>query len=435
MPPSIAATPESLGHSQRAPAAAGPIWRRIPAFLGPGWLVAVGYMDPGNWATSLMAGSEYGYRLLWVLMSASLIAMVLQAAAARLGIASGMDLAQACRHHFAPAVSNALWALCELAIVACNVAEVIGMAVGLQLLFGLPLWLGVVVTLLDVVLILGLQRFGFRVLEAAIVAMVAVIALCFAVQIYWLAPSAAAIAAGFVPDRAAGSDPAMLYLAAGIVGATIMPHNLYLHSGLVRAKTGTLPAGDVRSRIGLATLDSTLALVIAFAINASILVLAAAAFYANGVDGAGDIVEAHKLLSPILGTEWAGILFGIALIASGLSASVTGTLAGQMVLEGFLRLRISAALRRFVSRAAAVVPAAAAILWYGDESVSALLVASQVVLSLQLSFAVVPLLLFTTSRRYLGSAAFGGGASALLWLCAGGIVSLNVWMLVRQIAA
>lgn len=409
-----------------------PFWGRFAAFAGPGWLVAVGYMDPGNWATSLAAGTDYGYRLLWILLMANAMAMLLQAAAARLGIAGGMDLAQACRKHFPPVVSFGLWVLCEIAIVACNVAEVIGMAIGLELLFGLPLWLGVAVTLFDVALMLGLQRFGFRALEAAIGAMVATVALCFAVQLYWLAPEAAAIAAGFAPDRAFGTDPAMLYLAAGIVGATVMPHNLYLHSALVRAKAERISRGEVRGAIRMATLDSTLALAFAFVVNASIMIVAAAAFYANGIANTGDIAQAHRLLSPLLGTEMAGVLFGLALVAAGLSASVTGTLAGQVVLEGFLDLRMSAALRRFVSRAVAVVPAAIGIWWYGSEGASALLVASQVVLSLQLPFAVVPLLMFTTSRRYLGRAAFDLRASIWLWLCAGAIVAMNLWMLVRQ---
>ena len=400
-------------------------------FFGPGYLVAVGYMDPGNWATSLAGGSRFGYTLLSVILVSNLMAMLFQAAAVRLGLAAGVDLAQACRQHFAPRVNFALWLFCEAAIVACNLAEVIGMAIGLNLLFGLPLVAGVVITLLDVMLLLALQRQGLRWLEAAIIALVATVGICFAFQIAWLHPSLSAVLAGFVPRPAIVTDPAMLYIAVGIVGATVMPHNLYLHSSLVQTHRPAIRAVGKREAIRFATIDSTLALGLALLVNAAILVLAAGAFHRPGVEPVSELGDAYRLLSPLLGVGVASALFGIALVCSGLSSSVTGTLAGQIVMEGFLDLRIPAAARALLTRAVAIVPAVIVTAWYGSSGANSLLVFSQVILSLQLPFAIVPLLLFTTRRRHLGAFAFGRAMSVSLWAGASVVVALNLWMLQR----
>ena len=409
----------------------GAAWRRLIGFLGPGYLVAVGYMDPGNWATALAGGSQFGYALLSVVLVSNLMAMLFQAAAVRLGVGAGLDLAQACRQHFSPGVSFVLWILCEVAIVACNLAEVIGMAIGLNLLFGLPLFAGVIVTLLDVLLLLALQRCGFRWLEAAIIALVATIGVCFAFQMVWLQPELAAVVAGFMPRPRIVTDPAMLYLAVGLVGATVMPHNLYLHSALVQTRRHERSEAGKREAIRFATIDSTVALGLALLINAAIMVLAAGAFHREGMAPVAELSEAYRLLSPLLGIGLASALFGVALICSGLSSSVTGTLAGQIVMEGFLDIRISPAARAMLTRGVAIVPAVVVTAWYGSAGTNSLLVFSQVVLSLQLPFAIVPLLLFTTRRKYLGAFAFGRSTSVLLWGAAGVVVSLNVWMLHR----
>jgi manganese transport protein len=413
------------------PAAQSAAWRRMLVFFGPGYLVAVGYMDPGNWATSLAGGSQFGHSLLAVILLSNLIAMLFQAAAVRLGLGAGVDLAQACRRHFAPRVSFALWLLCEVAIVACNLAEVIGMAIGLNLLFGLPLVAGVLVTLLDVVLLLALQQRGFRWLEAAIIALVATIGICFAFQIAWLQPEIAEVLAGFVPRPEIVADPAMLYLAVGIVGATVMPHNLYLHSSVVQTRRHDRTDAGKREAIRFATIDSTLALGLALLINAAIMVLAAGAFHRPGVETVSELGDAYRLLSPLLGVGVASALFGVALVCSGLSSSVTGTLAGQIVMEGFLDLRISPAARALLTRAVAIVPAIVVTAWYGSSGANSLLVLSQVVLSLQLPFAIVPLLLFTTRKKHLGAFAFARPTAALLWAAASLVVVLNAWMLAR----
>lgn len=405
--------------------------RRMMAFVGPGYLVAVGYMDPGNWATSLAGGSQFGFSLLSVILISNLMAMLFQAAAVRLGLGAGLDLAQACRQHYSRGTSLVLWLLCEVAIVACNLAEVIGMAIGLNLLFGLPLVAGVIVTVLDVALLLALQRRGLRWLEAAIMVLVATIGVCFAFQLAWLHPPVAAVLAGFVPKAQIVTDPAMLYLAVGIVGATVMPHNLYLHSSLVQTRRheGTLAAK--REAIRFATIDSTIALGLALLINAAILVLAAGAFHRPGAEPVSELTDAYRLLSPLLGVAAASTLFGVALLCSGLSSSVTGTLAGQIVMEGFLDIRISPAGRALLTRAFAIVPAVAVTAWYGSDGANSLLVFSQVILSLQLPFAIVPLLLFTTRRKHLGDFAFRRGMAVLLWSAAAVVVGLNVWLLQR----
>jgi manganese transport protein len=435
----VARPPRSLPQVHRSIAVPGPAtgnaaWRRMFVFFGPGYLVAVGYMDPGNWATSLAGGSQFGFSLLAVILLSNLIAMLFQAAAVRLGVGGGLDLAQACRRHFAPRVNLALWLLCEVAIVACNLAEVLGMAIGLNLLFGLPLVAGVVVTLLDVALLLALQRRGFRWLEAAIIALVVVVAVCFAFQIAWLQPSLAAVLAGFVPRPQIVSDPAMLYLAVGIVGATVMPHNLYLHSAVVQTRRHERTPAARREAIRFATIDSSLALGLALLVNAAILILAAGAFHRPGSEPVGELADAYRLLSPLLGVGLASALFGVALVCSGLSASVTGTLAGQIVMEGFLDIRISPAARAIVTRAIAIVPAVVVTAWYGSSGANSLLVFSQVVLSLQLPFAIVPLLVFTTRRAYLGTFSFGRSMSTLLWAAAAVVVALNVWLLARLIS-
>ncbi|HEY6924009.1 MAG TPA: Nramp family divalent metal transporter [Steroidobacteraceae bacterium] len=403
-------------------------WRRVLAFAGPGYMVAVGYMDPGNWATDIGGGAAGGYSLLSVVLLSSLMAMLLQAAAVRLGVASGMDLAQSCRRYFTAPVNLALWIGCEIAVVACNMAELLGMACGLGLLFHIPLVVGVLIAVADVMLILKLQSGGMRYLQALLIALMALIGACFALQLWWLHPPLTAIAAGFRPTTEVVTNPAMLYLAVGILGATVMPHNLYLHSSIVRS----LPPGDseaeIRQHIRYATTDSNLALAIAFFVNVAILVLAAGAFWHPGAPPRVlGLEDAHRLLSPILGTSAAGVIFGAALIASGLSSSITGTLAGQVVMEGFLDLRMSRPKRALLTRALAVVPTVAVTAWLGTEGASRLLVLSQVILGVQLPFAVVPLLWFTTRTRHLGPHAFRRSTGVLLWTVALVLVVVNVW--------
>jgi manganese transport protein len=407
--------------------------RRMLAYFGPGYLVAVGYMDPGNWATSLAGGSQFGYTLLAVILLSNLMAMLFQAAAVRLGLGAGLDLAQACRQNFSRPVNLMLWVFCEIAIVACNLAEVIGMAIGLNLLFGIPLLAGVCITFVDVMLILALQARGFRWLEAVIVALVATVGVCFAFQMAWLQPPLASVLGGFLPRPEIVTNPQMLYLAVGIVGATVMPHNLYLHSAIVQTRRHEPTSAGKREAVRFATVDSTLALGLALLINASIMILAAGAFHRPGVGAVTELGQAYELLSPLLGVGMASALFGIALLCSGLSSSITGTLAGQIVMEGFLDIRMSPAMRALLTRAVAMVPAVVVTGWYGSAGANSLLVFSQVVLSLQLPFAIVPLLMFTTRRKHLGELTFGRGASVLLWLAAAVVITLNVWMLQRLV--
>ena len=408
--------------------------RRLLAFAGPGFLVAVGYMDPGNWATSLAGGSQFGYSLLSVILASNVMAMLLQAAAVRLGLAGGVDLAQACRRHFHPALSLVLWGGCEVAIVACNLAEVLGMAIGLNLLIKLPLPLGVCLTAADVMLVLMLQRRGFRALEAFIIGLIALIGACFIAQLWWLHPQASAIATGLIPSKHLFSDSQMLYLAVGIVGATVMPHNLYLHSSVVQTRDHETSETGRRHAIRCATIDSNVALGLALLVNVAIMVVAAGVFHRPGKAPVTELSDAYKLLSPLLGVGIASAVFGIGLLASGLSSSVTGTLAGQVVMEGFLDIRMSAASRALLTRCFAIVPAVIVTICYGGKGASALLVFSQVILSLQLPFAVVPLLWFTTRKRHLGSLAFRPSTAAVMWATAIVVVSLNIWML-RQLLA
>lgn len=420
------------------PKAAGrlPGAKRLLAFAGPGYLIAVGYMDPGNWATSIAGGSQFGYSLLAVILLSNLMAMLFQAAAVRLGLGSGRDLAQACREHCSSRINLMLWGLCEIAIIACNLAEVLGMAIGLNLLFGLPLLAGVCVTVIDVMLILMLQRRGFRRLEAAVIALVSLIGICFAAQLVWLRPSAVAVLGGFIPRVEIVSNPSMLYLAVAIIGATVMPHNLYLHSSIVQTRRHERTRAGTREAIRFATIDSSIALGLALFVNAAILIVAAGIFNrSDETPPIAEISDAYRLLSPLLGVGIASMVFGVALVASGLSSSVTGTLAGQIVMEGFVQLRLSQAKRAFLTRMVAIVPAVIATAWFGSAGASALLIFSQVVLSLQLPFALVPLLLFTTRKRYLGDLAFGPGMTMALWLSAAVVVSLNIWMLQRALNA
>jgi manganese transport protein len=387
-----------------------PAWRRAAAFIGPGYLVAVGYMDPGNWATSLAGGSRFGYALLAVALISNIMAVVLQSLAARLAIGSGRDLAQACRDAYPAPVAWFLWFMAEIAIVATDIAEVIGTAIGLKLLFGLPLEIGIILTSLDVFLILALQRLGFRAVEAFVIGVLAIITACFAVQIVLADPDWGGVIRGFVPRTAVVTDPEMLYLALGILGATVMPHNLYLHSGIVQTRAiGDRPA-EKRESLAFATIDSTIALMLALLVNASILILAAAAFHDTGRREIAELPEAHALLAPILGSNAAPVLFAIALIGCGLNSTVTATLAGQIVMEGFIAFRMKPWTRRLATRLVAIVPAAGVALAHGDTGTTKLLVLSQVILSLQLPFAVVPLVMFTASREKVGP------LTAPLWL-------------------
>jgi manganese transport protein len=381
----------------------GSFWRKLLAFLGPGYLVAVGYMDPGNWATSLAGGSKFGYSLLTVALLSNVMAIVLQSLCTRLGVGAGRDLAQACRDSYPRWVAWPLWLSAEVAITATDLAEVIGTAIGLNLLFHIPLAIGVVITALDVFLILALQAFGFRWIEAFVVAMLGVIAACFAVQIALADPDWGAVFRGFLPSRELLADHDMLYLALGILGATVMPHNLYLHSGLVQTRGYGETAADKHEAIELATIDSTIALCFAFVINASILILAAATFHRAGRTDVAELDQAHSFLAPLLGSTLAPTLFAIALICCGLNSTITATLSGQIVMEGFLNFRVAPWLRRLVTRMIAILPAVVVTIWAGEKATGQLLILSQVVLSLQLPFAVVPLVMFTASEKKMGA--------------------------------
>ncbi|WP_375396910.1 Nramp family divalent metal transporter [uncultured Sphingomonas sp.] len=408
----------------------GSWWRRAGAFAGPGYLVAVGYMDPGNWATDLAGGSAFGYTLLSVILLSSLMAMLLQTLSARLGIAAGLDLAQACRGRFGQKTVIALWLLCELAIIACDLAEVLGTAIALQLLFGLPLLVGVAITAFDVFLMLALQRFGFRKLEAFIATLLVAIAGCFIYELVLARPDVRGILSGLVPNPGIVTNPAMLYIAIGILGATVMPHNLYLHSSVVQTRAFATHAAGKRQAIRHATIDTIIALSLALFINAAILVLAAATFHAAGRNDVADIADAHRLLAPMLGAGAAGVVFALALLASGQNSTITGTLAGQIVMEGFLDLRLPVWARRLVTRLLAIVPAATVIAVAGERATTGLLVLSQVVLSLQLPFAVIPLVMFTGDRALMGRFASPFWLRAVAWTAAGVILALNITLIV-----
>jgi manganese transport protein len=408
----------------------GSFWRKLLAFLGPGYLIAVGYMDPGNWATSLAGGSKFGYALLTVALLSNLMAIVLQSLCTRLGVGAGRDLAQACRNAFPRWVSMPLWLSAEIAITATDLAEVIGTAIGLNLLFHIPLGIGVIITAADVFLILALQAFGFRWIEAFVVAMLAVIAACFAVQIALADPDWGSVIKGFAPSTEIFANREMLYLALGILGATVMPHNLYLHSGLVQTRGYGERAEEKHEAITLATVDSSIALCLALVINASILILAAATFHSVGKTDVAELDQAHAFLAPLLGSTLAPTLFAIALLCCGLNSTITATLSGQIVMEGFLDLRIAPWLRRMVTRMIAIVPAVVVTIWAGEKATGQLLILSQVVLSLQLPFAVVPLVMFTASRAKMGPFVAPRWLTALAVLTAVTIIALNaklVW--------
>src|SRR5690349_13992699 len=407
----------------------GSLGKKLVAFLGPGYLVAVGYMDPGNWATSLAGGSKFGYALLTIALISNIMAIVLQALCARLGIATGRDLAQACRDAFPRAVSAPLWLMAEIAICATDLAEVIGTAIGLNLLFGIPLEIGVILTALDVFLVLWMQNLGFRWIEAFIVTLLGVIAVCFAIQIAMADPDWGAVIRGFAPTTEIITNPDMLYLALGILGATVMPHNLYLHSGVVQTRRFGDSVADRREAIKLATLDSTIALMFALLINASILILAAATFYKAGKHDVAELDQAHAFIAPLLGSTLAPTLFGIALLCCGMNSTVTATLSGQIVMEGFLDIRLPGWARRLITRSIAIVPAAVVTIWYGASGTAKLLILSQVILSIQLPFAVVPLVMFTGDRRKMGELVAPRWVTVLAALAAALIIVLNVKLL------
>ena len=404
-------------------------WRKMLAFSGPGYLVAVGYMDPGNWATDLAGGSKFGYTLLSIVLLSNLMAILLQALAAKLGIVTGRDLAQACRDHYSRPVTIFLWVFCEIAIAACDLAEVIGSAIALNLLFGIPLIWGVCLTAADVLAVMYLQNKGFRYLEALVITLIASIGICFLVEIIWSRPDLAQVLGGFVPRFEIIKNPAMLYIAIGILGATVMPHNLYLHSSIVQTRKYEQNAEGKAEAVRFAMLDSTIALTFALFINAAILVLSAATFHTRGQNGVAEIQDAYKLLSPTLGVTGAGILFAIALLASGQNSTLTGTLAGQVVMEGFLNIRLRPWLRRLITRVMAIVPAVIVTAIAGESGTAKLLVLSQVILSLQLSFAVVPLVMFTGDRKKMGAFANASWIAVLAWFTTVLIAVLNAILL------
>jgi manganese transport protein len=408
--------------------------RKLLAFFGPGYLVAVGYMDPGNWATSLAGGSKFGYALLAVVLISNVMAIILQALCARLAVASGRDLAQACRDAYPRWMAWSLWLFAEIAIIATDIAEVIGTAIGLNLLFGIPLEMGIVITALDVFLILALQRAGFRYLEAFVIALLAVIAVCFAVQLAMAKPVWGDVIRGFAPTTEIVRNPEMLYLAMGILGATVMPHNLYLHSAIVQTRTWGDSLADKREALRYATIDSTAALMFALLINASILILAAAAFNATGKTDVAELGQAHALLSPLLGSGIAPALFGLALLCCGLNSTVTATLAGQAVMEGFIDIRLPPWLRRLVTRAIAIIPAAAVTMIAGEAATGKLLIFTQVVLSLQLPFAIVPLIHFTSSRAKMGQLVAPRALIVAASIIAAIIIALNIKLLADLMA-
>ena len=409
-------------------------WRKMLAFAGPGYLVAVGYMDPGNWATDLAGGARFGYALLSVILISNLMAILLQALAVRLGIASGRDLAQACRDHYSRPVTIVLWLLCEVAIAACDLAEVIGAAIALNLLFHLPLAWGVALTSFDVLIILFLQHRGFRFVEALVVALILMVASSFAVELWLSRPDVAGLARGFVPTGDIVRNRDMLYIAIGILGATVMPHNLYLHSSIVQTRKYVDTSASKAEAIRFATIDSSAALMFALFINAAILVMAAATFHGSGHEGVADIADAYQLLAPLLGTSAASVLFAFALLCSGQNATLTGTLAGQIVMEGFINLRVRPWLRRLITRLLAIVPAFIVVVLYGERGTGTLLILSQVVLSLQLSFAVFPLVMFTGDRAKMGEFVAPPVLRALAWVVAVIIAALNTWLLYMLVA-
>lgn len=409
-------------------------FKTLRAYLGPGMMVAVGYMDPGNWATDIAGGARFGYRLLSVVLISNFFAMLLQHLALKLGIATGRDLAQACRDHFSRPVAVGLWLLAEIAIAATDLAEVIGSAIALNLLFGLPLTVGILITALDVLLLLYLQNKGFQTIERIVASLIFLIIGCFGYELFVSRPAITDVAAGLIPSPDIITNPGMLYIAIGILGATVMPHNLYLHSSIVQTRDFKRDDDGRKTAIKFATIDSTVSLFLAFFINAAILILSAAAFHFSGNQQVADITDAHRLLDPVLGVKLAGILFAVALLASGQNSTLTGTLAGQIVMEGFLNLRIKPWLRRLITRLLAIVPALIVAILYGEQGTSELLVLSQVILSLQLSFAVVPLVQFTSDKIKMGRFVNPAWMKTLSWVVAIIIIGLNGYLLWDTIA-
>jgi manganese transport protein len=425
--PSLPEVHSSVGIS-RSPIA----WRRLLGFLGPGFLISVGYMDPGNWATDIAGGSRFGYTLLFVIMASNLIAVLLQSLSLKLGVATERDLAQLCNESYSRWVSISLWVGAEIAIAACDLAEVIGSAIALNLLFHIPLFYGVLITGLDVLLILLLQRWGFRVVEALVITLIATIVVMFGIQMFLSKPEYWPILRNlFIPSSAIVTNPDMLYIAIGILGATVMPHNLYLHSSIVQSRRYKRTPEGKREAIFMANVDSALALTMALFVNAAILVVAAAVFYRSGHYEVAAIQDAYKLLSPLLGAAGASTLFAVALLASGQNSSITGTLAGQVVMEGFIHIRLSPWLRRLITRSLAIIPTIIVVAVTGERGTEKLLILSQVILSLQLSFAVVPLVMFTGNRKKMGEFVNGRWLQGLAWTTAGVIAGLNAWLLIE----
>jgi manganese transport protein len=438
-PPAGTGAPEPGWRRARVAPSLSEVYRSVPvkhatvlrkalAFAGPGYLVAVGYMDPGNWATDLAGGSAFGYTLLCVILLSNLMAILLQGLSAKLGIVTGRDLAQACRDHYGPVANFALWFLCEIAIAACDLAEIIGAAIALNLLFGIPLHWGVLITAVDVMLILYLQNKGFRILEALVIALIATIGACFLFEIVLSQPSVGGILRGFIPSAEVVTNPAMLYIAMGILGATVMPHNLYLHSSIVQTRQYDQTTEGKREAVKFSFIDSTVALSFALFINAAILIVAAATFHRSGRTEIAEIQDAYMLLTPLLGAG-ASTVFALALLASGLNSTLTGTLAGQIVMEGFLNIRLRPWLRRLITRGIAIVPAVTVAIIYGESGTAKLLVLSQVILSLQLSFAVFPLVMFTSDRAKMGEFVNPLWVKAIAYTVAFVIAGLNAWLL------
>ncbi len=418
-------------HHKIDPSKAGKKWKKIFAFFGPAYLVSVGYMDPGNWATDIAGGSQFGYGLIWVLLMSNFIALFLQSLSARLGIVQGRDLAQCSREAYPPAINFTLYLLAEIAIAACDLAEVLGMAIGLNLLCGLPIIWGVLVTLLDTILLLYLQKLGMRKLEAFIITLIAIIGGCFLIEMFYAKPDLHEVVKGFVPRL---PNHAALYIAIGIIGATVMPHNLYLHSALVQTRKINRNHGSIMKSLRLNNIDSALALNIAFFVNAAILILAAAAFFNTGHHEIASLQDAHKLLAPLLGSKWAPILFAIALIAAGQSSTVTGTLAGQIVMEGYLRIRINPVVRRLITRLLAIVPTLIVIMVAGDKMIDQLLIFSQVLLSMQLAFAVIPLIHFVSDQKKMGVYTISKPTKIAAWCVAAVILVLNLKLFLESIS-
>ena len=412
----------------------GSWFRKFLAFAGPGYLVAVGYMDPGNWATDLAGGSKFGYSLLFVILLSNFMAILLQALAGKLGIVTGRDLAQACKDHYSKPVSFSLWVLCELAIAACDLAEVIGSAIALNLLFGIPMLAGVILTVVDVLLVMLLQNKGFRFIESLVIVLIVTIGGCFLIEMFWSQPQISDVMKGFVPSKQIITDPTMLYIAIGILGATVMPHNLYLHSSIVQTRQYEQTELGKRQAIKYSTWDSSIALFFALFINAAILIIAASTFHTTGHTDVAEIEDAYRLLSPMLGTTAASVLFGVALLASGQNSTLTGTLAGQIVMEGFLNIRLAPWLRRLITRMIAIIPAVLVTWLYGAKGTTDLLILSQVILSLQLSFAVVPLVKFTSDKKKMGVFVNPLWLKLLAWTVAVVIAVLNIYLIYQTFA-